>query len=68
MKEIGSCAGQFQGRRVGLAGMVQEGIPEDVTLELRPDWQERTHHRKSAGGRAFQDEGGQPCGGSDGCA
>lgn len=32
--------------------MVQEGIPEDVTLELRPDWQERTHHREN-----LQEEG-----------
>ena len=46
MKEIGSCAREFQGRRVGLAGMVQEGLPEDVTLELGPAWQERTHHKK----------------------
>lgn len=46
MKEVGSCAGEFQGRRVGLAGMVQEGLPEDVTLELRPAGQERTHHEK----------------------
>lgn len=25
---------------------IQEGLPEDVTLELRPAGQERTHHEK----------------------
>lgn len=45
MKEIRSCARELQGRTVGLAEVVREGLPEDMTFELRPAWWESTSHQ-----------------------
>lgn len=46
MQEIRSCA----------AGVVREGLPEEVIFEPRSDWWKERVIGKSGGGRAFQEE------------
>lgn len=40
MKEVRSRARELQSRDRLLGWLVGGGLPEDVILELRPDWQE----------------------------
>lgn len=41
------------GRTVSLAGVLREGLPEDVTFEQRPAWRESTSPRKIWGRKSL---------------